>query len=102
MMTEIPGWKMKITKIKVTVKMTTSMQQEKARIMIMSGILKRIKQARRKERRSFPACCEVLKEYIEFDEEGQSVNFKKQQMPNKTHKAQKRLVEIDAIRREHQ
>ena len=87
--------------MKMAVKMTTSLQQEKARVMMMSVTLRK-NQARRKEGRVLQLGCEVFQECIEFDEEGQPVYFEKQKLLNKAHEAQKRLVEIDAIRREHQ
>ena len=51
---------------------------------------------------SFSLSCEVLQQSIKFDEEGEPVYFEKQKVLDQAHKAQKRLVEIDAIRSKHQ
>ena len=69
---------------------------------MMPVILKRRTKQEKRKKESFRLGCEILQEYIKFDEEGEPVFFKKQQLLNKAHEAQNRLVEIDAIRREHQ
>ena len=58
------------------------------------------KKKRRKE--SFSLGCEVLQQHIKFHKEGHPVYFERQKLLEKAQEAQKRLVEVDAIRREYQ
>ena len=55
-------------------------------------------QAERKRKECFSFYCEVLYQYIEFDE-GQPVYFETQKLQKE---AQKRLVELEALRRDYQ
>ena len=58
------------------------------------------KKKRRKE--SFSLGWEVLQQHMEFDKEGQPVYFETGKLLEKAKEAQKRSVEIDAIRREYE
>ena len=69
---------------------------------MMSVILRR-NQARRKEgKEPFSLGCEVLQPHIKFDTDGHPPYLERQKLLEKAQEAQKRLVEIDAIRREYQ
>ena len=55
---------------------------------------------KKRSKESFSLGCEVLQQHIKFDEEGQPIYFERQKLLEQVHEPQKRLVEIDAIRRE--
>ena len=58
-----------------------------------------MKMKRKKD--SFSLGCEVLHQYIEFDD-GEPVYINKQKLQREVQEAHQRLVELDALRREYQ